>query len=85
MGYLIAIGLQFISVSYQVHYATCTLALAFGAFLFTTTLAKDAIRDIDATSDDLKTGKPKFEIYKKFTALIQMHSDAKQLSTTVHT
>lgn len=82
IGYLIATILQLVAMSHQACYIACFLALALGAFLFSSTLMEDVTGEINAINDDLRTKKSECHILQKFSALIQLHSDAKQLSVT---
>lgn len=80
IGYLIATVLQLIAMLYQARYMACCLAVTFGTFLFTTVMMNDITGDIKAINDDIKSRKSECYISKKMCALMELHSDAKQLS-----
>lgn len=79
------IALQIIIASYPLHYLACFVSFALGSFLLAITLCKDVIGDLTYVNDDIKIKgeKSKIDILKKLSESIDLHSDAKQLSSTV--
>lgn len=82
IGYCVSVSLQIIVVLYPMRYLASFSTLALGAYLFAVSSVKVVTADIKASNDntDLLLKSPTFDIYRKFSELIDLHSDAKQLS-----
>lgn len=79
-----AIALQIFIVLHPLRYMVCIVSFALGCFLFAITLVNELIDDITAANDDIKKSKSKVDLVKKFSELINLHSDGKQFSGTAN-
>lgn len=80
-GYSVALILQFIFISYLLHYIACFVTLAFGAYLFATSInrsMKDNLHSISKIAKERKTKES--DIFEQLSTFIHGHADIKQLS-----
>lgn len=82
IGFLVAVILQTIMISYPLRYMSCYTRLALGSYLFAITFVRDTIDEANDFSDSLRKSRSKLNAYKKISEIIQVHAEGKRSSLT---
>lgn len=80
MGYICAILLQFVMLFFLNVYLACFLMLAFGYFIFGSSIAEDLIIELQSINKHAKRKKPKEQLLRQLNRFISMHGEIKELS-----
>lgn len=80
LGYSIAVAFQYIVTVDLFVPASCLLSVAYGICSTLISLTKDIICDVNSLNTSGRAKDDRFKIAKQFSQLIEIHSDARQLS-----
>lgn len=79
-GYTIAIALEYIFITNLLFPVACALGYAFGSCSTLISIAKDITRDVLKLNKIARFKDDRQKISKEFSQLIEIHSNAQQLS-----
>lgn len=79
-GYLIAVALQWISLTYIFYSAMIVTTYGIAGYLFVTAVTEDIKCTLNTIDEILKTKTTSKLIFKQFTGFVQLFSTIKQLS-----
>lgn len=81
IGYLMAILLQFFVTLWETRYVACFINLALVIFMFSFVKTKDIKNCVRSINESVKAENSESDIMKQLIVFIDMHNDAKELST----
>ena len=82
IGYLIAIGLEIVSVFVALHYVTCFLTFAIGCVMISLAVAKDIKDSLILMDENAKSKQYRLHMVERFMELIRF-TNLKKLSIKI--
>lgn len=80
IGYSIAFCFEYVNFSFILQIAACVLCFLTGSYLMLTAIIDDIENELETLNENYKANQTDKTFSKQFHEIIQIHSDAKQLS-----
>lgn len=77
-GYLIAVTLEYVQITYGFLFMGCMLSMGFGAFYFAISIAADLDANLIAINENAKMKDCHARIFQQWCEFIRLHADMKE-------